>query len=248
MTERMMRLLDRGTSTPLHAQLTTILRGKIERGDWQPGEKIASENELSHIYGISRTTARQVLTQLVSGGVLFRVHGKGTFVARRKIAARPLAYMGIREQLERRGYVITTRVLSSELLPADAAVAAVLGVRRGTILHEIRRLRLADDEPIGLHISYVPEHLAPDLAIDDLVNQQLCQVLEVKYGLRMTKVTETLESTIAVPAEAKILRVRRTMPLLLLRQEITDQSNRKFELSRVLFRGDKIRLEFEYHL
>lgn len=105
-----MRLLDRGTSTPLHAQLTTILRGKIERGDWQPGEKIASENELSHIYGISRTTARQVLTQLVSGGVLFRVHGKGTFVARRKIAARPLAYMGIREQLERRGYVITTRV------------------------------------------------------------------------------------------------------------------------------------------
>ena len=42
-----MRFLDRGTSTPLHAQLTTILRGKIERGDWQPGEKIASENELS---------------------------------------------------------------------------------------------------------------------------------------------------------------------------------------------------------
>ncbi len=240
--------LDRGGSTPLYMQLASVLRGQIERGEWQPGQKIPSENELNRMYGISRMTARQVLAQLVSEDLLFRVQGKGTFVARPKIATRALAYMGIRQQLERMGISTTTRVLSTEVLPADTVVAAALRVRRGTLVHEIRRLRLAEDEPISLHTSYVPRHLAAGLAGEDLVNLQLCQILEEGYELRMTKVKEALEATMASAAEAKLLRVRRTMPLLLLRQEIADPSERHFEFSRILFRGDKIRIEFHYDL
>ncbi len=238
--------LDRGGSTPLYLQLATVLRGQIERGEWQPDQKIPSENELNRMYGVSRMTARQVLTQLVSEDLLFRVQGKGTFVARPKIATRALAYMGIREQLESKGYSTTTRVLSTEVLPADSAVAAALRVRRGTMVHEIRRLRFAKDDPISLHTSYVPRHLADGLASEDLVNKQLCQILEDSYGLRMTKVTEALESIVATGPDAKLLRVRRTMPLLLLRQDIADPSELHFEFSRILFRGDKIRLEFYY--
>ena len=88
-------------------------------------------------------------------------------------------------------------MLSTEVLTADAVVAAALRVRRGTQVHEIRRLRTAEDEPISLHTSYVPRHLAAGLAGEDLVNLQLCQILEESYGLRMTKVKETLESAMA---------------------------------------------------
>ena len=101
--------LDRGGSTPLYMQLATVLRGQIERGEWKPDQKIPSENELNRMYGISRLTARQVLAQLVSEDLLFRVQGKGTFVAIPKIATRALAYMGIREQLERMEISTTTR-------------------------------------------------------------------------------------------------------------------------------------------
>ncbi len=45
-------------------------------------------NELNRMYGISRMTARQVLAQLVNEELLFRVQGKGTFVAHRKIGTR----------------------------------------------------------------------------------------------------------------------------------------------------------------
>lgn len=240
--------LDRGGSTPLYVQLTTALRGKIERGEWKPDQRIPSENELNRMYGISRMTARQVLAQLVHEELLFRVQGKGTFVAHPKIGATSPTYLGIREQLERMGYATTATVLSSEAAPADVRVAAHLAISPDELVYRLRRVRLVDGEPISLNTSFVPVRLAPELAVDDLVHRQLCEILQDRYHLRMSRVTESLESTLPSPEEAKLLRIRRTTPLLLLRQEISDASGQRFEYSRILFRGDKIRLEFRYEV
>jgi GntR family transcriptional regulator len=239
--------LDRDASIPLYLQLAGLLRNRIERGEWRAGQKIPSENELNRLYGVSRMTARQVLAQLVNENLLFRVQGKGTFVAHPKISTRSPAYKGIREQLEGMGYAVATKVLTDALVLAEDPVAKALRIPVGERVHEIRRLRLlADDEPISLHTSYVPERLAPTL--DGLVDRQLCVILEDDYGLRMSKVTESLESTLPNAQEAKILQIRRSTPLLLLTHEITDQDGRLFEFSRILFRGDKLRLQFHYDL
>jgi GntR family transcriptional regulator len=245
----MTEILDRDASIPLYLQLADLLRGKITRGEWRSGQKIPSENELNRLYGVSRMTARQVLAQLVSEDLLFRVQGKGTFVAQPKISTRSPAYRGIREQLEGMGYAVGTRVLATAVVPADERVARALRVTPGERVHEIRRVRmLSDDEPISLHTSYVPERLAPRLDLDDLVERQLCVVLEADHDLRMSKVSESLESTLPNAQEARDLQIGRTTPLLLLTHEIADPSGRPFEFSRILFRGDKVRLQFHYDL
>ena len=247
-TDETLVALDRSGSTPLYIQLANVLRDKIERGEWQPDQKIPSENELNRMYGISRMTARQVLAQLVNEELLFRVQGKGTFVAHRKIGTRSPAYMGIREQLEQLGYATTTRVLSSDVVAADTKVAEHLKISPEDKVYRLRRVRMVENEPISLHTSFVPQKLAPRLAADDLVNRQLCVILEEEYDLRMSSVEESLESTLPSADEAKLLKIRRTTPLLLLRQEISDGRGQRFEYSRILFRGDKIRLEFHYDM
>jgi GntR family transcriptional regulator len=245
----MYETLDREASVPLYLQLAALLRGRIERGEWRAGQKIPSENELNRLYGVSRMTARQVLAQLVNEHLLYRVQGKGTFVAEPKISTRSPAYMGIREQLEGLGYAIATRVLTNALVPADDRVARVLRIMPGQRVHEIRRVRLlSGGEPISLHVSYVPERLAPTMDDGDLVDRQLCEILESDHSLAMSKVSETLESTLATPQEAKDLEITRRTPLLLLTHEIADPTGRTFEYSRILFRGDKIRLQFHYDL
>lgn len=238
--------IDRSGSTPLYAQLADLLRDKIDRREWKSGQRIPSENELARIHGISRMTVRQVLDQLVKDELLFRVQGKGTYVAHDKIAAHSPAYLGIREQLERMGYPTSTRILSTDLVPADPRIATQLHLSPNTPVHRIRRVRLIDDTPISLHQSYVPESLAPHLDDHDLAGRQLCEVLETEYDLQMSVVKESLESTLPAGDEAKALRVRRTAPLLLLRQDVLDPAGREFEYTQILFRGDKIRLEFHY--
>lgn len=240
--------LDRDSSVPLYVQLTSILRDKIDRGEWTASQRIPSENELNRLYGVSRMTARQVLAQLVSEGMLFRVQGKGTFVSPKKIATKSPAYKGIREQLEQQGYETSTELIETAIVEADSKVARHLRLNVGDPVHSIVRLRKVEGDPISLHHSFVPTALAADLIGHDPAHEQLCVILEREYSLRMSTVHETLETASAGTRDASVLGVKRNAPLLLLQQEIDDTGGTRFEYSRILFRGDKIRLEFEYVL
>ncbi|WP_144719523.1 GntR family transcriptional regulator [Agrococcus jejuensis] len=242
----MVEKLDRESATPLYIQLADVIRAKIQRGDWQPDQRIPSENELNQLYGISRMTARQVLARLVDEGLLFRVQGKGTFVSRSKISTRSPSYQGIREQLEQQGYATDTELLGQRLEPASTRVAQALDIPTGTPTFIVRRLRRVDGTPISVHESHVPEALAPGVIERDLVAEQLCTVLDRDFGLRMTKVLETLETTAASANDAKLLAVHEGTPILQLEQRISSPSSKPFEFTRIRFRGDMVRLEFTY--
>ncbi|KAI4440690.1 HTH-type transcriptional repressor NanR [Schaedlerella arabinosiphila] len=53
---------------------------KIEMGEWKPGEKLPSENELTKAMGVSRITIREAIQKLVAINVVETFQGKGTFV------------------------------------------------------------------------------------------------------------------------------------------------------------------------
>jgi len=71
----------RNSKLPLYQQLYEILRSKITRREWQPGDMIPPESEMVNQYQVSRITVRQVLDMLVQEGLIYRERGRGTFVA-----------------------------------------------------------------------------------------------------------------------------------------------------------------------
>ena len=239
-------VLERGSAVPLYVQLEQILHTKITSGEWQPNQRIPSENELNRMYGLSRMTVRGVLTKLVNDGLLLRVPGKGTYVAPTKISAVSPAYRGVREQLEALGYQTTTRLVSIALEPPSSGVREQLRLSEGDQVHAIVRVRSVQGEPISLHRSYVPARLAPGLEAHDVVREQLCVVLEDRYGLPMRHVREDLEAVAVNTAEARHLGMRRGEPALLLQDLISDGAGVAFEYSSIVFRGDRLRLRFDY--
>lgn len=56
------------------------IKDNILRGEWKPGSKIPSENELKAMFGVSRNTVRGALQQLIALNILSSKHGGGTFV------------------------------------------------------------------------------------------------------------------------------------------------------------------------
>lgn len=72
--------IDKEGPLPLYWQLKEILKRKIERGEFKPGDRIPTEDELCKRFAISRTPVRQALVELVNEGLLFRRRGRGTFV------------------------------------------------------------------------------------------------------------------------------------------------------------------------
>ena len=241
-------VLQRDSAVPLYAQLEEILRAKISGGEWQTNQRIPSENELNKIYGVSRMTARGVLTKLVNDGLLFRVPGKGTFVASVKISTVSPAYRGVREQLEAMGYETSTELLGIGREAPSVKVREKLRLDAGQDVYAIHRVRSVQGKPISLHHSYVPAHLAPDLDRHDTVNEQLCVVLETNFSLAMKYVEENLEAVSVTTEESRLLQMRKGQPVLVLEDLISDVRGTPFEYSSIVFRGDKISLRFDYKL
>jgi len=240
------RMLDRNNPKPLYAQLEDLLRTSIMNGEWQANHAIPSENELSKRYGLSRMTVRSVITMLVKEGLLYRVQGKGTFVAEPKIATRSPAYMGVREQLEQMGYEIKTRLVRFEKVPASNNIAAALGIAPGDMVTFIERIRSTRGVPISLHRSYIPVALCPNLEEADLEGEQLCVIIERQFGYKPASVSESLESVPASAEEAELMQIDRGYPILMLEDVNKAADGTIFEYTKVLFRGDKVKLHFEY--
>lgn len=238
--------LDRQSPQPLHLQFEEILREQLENEEWPVRSCIPSENELSRKYGISRMTVRAVLTRLVDAGLLYRVPGKGTFVAEPKIVSRPLSQMGMTEQLEQTGYEMTTRVINLGVVSCPPKAARRLDVAPGSDVTVVRRLRLLRGEPFSLHTSYVPLSVCADLEMQDLENSQLCDVIETVYHREILRRVETLESTTASLGAARLLEVRPSFPLLLLNTTAYTDGDLPVEASSVVFRGDKFKLKLEF--
>jgi GntR family transcriptional regulator len=239
-------MLDRRSALPLHTQFETILRNKIEDEEWPVNSCIPSENEMSGIYGISRMTVRSVLNRLVDAGLLYRVHGKGTFVAEPKIISSPLVRYGLREQLEQMGYETVTKMLSLEKIAASAKIAKTLNIEHGKEIFLVKRLRYVKGEPLSFHISYVPARYFPGLENQDLEHNQMCNVIEKNYNFVIQRRIETLEAVPATPEEAWLLSVHPNSSLLLLENMVYTDQDLPLEYSRIVFRGDKIKIKLEY--
>lgn len=240
-------MLNRNSPEPLYVQLDSILRNNITAGIWKPGASIPSENELSRQFGVSRMTARSVITGLVRDGLLYRVQGKGTFVSEEKIITRSPAYLGIRDQLEAQGYRIETKLLSFTEETPSSTVANALNCMTEEPVFVIKRLRLVNSVPISIHHSYLPVALCQSLSGEHLTGErQLCHVLEQQFSLTTSKVQETLESVLASKKEAALLQISPKSPLLLLEDRNQNPDGIVFEYSRIWFRGDKLKLHFEY--
>lgn len=61
-------------------QVFQQLLSKIERGEWKPGEKLPSENELTKMMGVSRISIREAIQRLVAINLVETYQGKGSFV------------------------------------------------------------------------------------------------------------------------------------------------------------------------
>jgi GntR family transcriptional regulator len=239
-------MLERRNPKPLYAQLQDIILEKIESEYWKPHDVIPSENELSKEYGVSRMTARSVVSHFVREGLLYRVQGKGTFVAEPKITTTSLSYMGIREQLERMGYQTGTKLIKVQKISCPVHILKTLLLPKESVVFMIERLRYVKGEPLSIHTSYIPATCCNNLEGSDLEGEQLCVILDKEYGLKRGKVIETLESTLASDREADLLSVRSGYPLLLLQDIIYNTEGKPFEYTKVIFRGDKIKISFQY--
>ena len=228
-------------NTPLYVQLKEILREQIRAGVWKSGERIPSEEDLKEQYAISRATVRQALAELELEGYLTRHRGRGSFVSRPKIEMKLRDVYSFTLDLAARGLHPESRIMVFEVVLRSQEVAEILGLQERDPLIKLVRLRLADNEPLMLETTYVPEQLVPGLTKEDVQVNRLYGVLEEKYGLRMERAVESIEPILVDDFTAQMLEVPKGSPALFVERVGVLTDGRKVELSQAIVRGDRCR-------
>ncbi len=208
------------------------------------GGRLPPERELSERFEVARETLRRCLRELELDGLLQRRQGAGTFVSGQPVVKQPLL-MSFSEEMRQRGLVPSSEVLSSRLLAAGAKLAQRLKVMPGTQLLEVRRLRLASDEPMALETVYLVHSRVPGFDAAVLATGSLYELLEARYGLQIRAASQQLQATVLNEEEAGALGVAPFSPSLLVERLSHAGSGDVVEYAKTLYRADRYRFEVQ---
>jgi len=238
----MSRTIDPYNALPKYNQLASILRQKIEDGQWPPRTSIPSERQLEVLYNISRTTIREAIDHLVRQGYLYREHGRGTFVSPQKLQKGLMELTSFSEDLIKRGIEPGQVIRSLDWIEAPAKIAQKLEIPTGSKVLRVERIRLGDGIPIGLQTSHLA--LPPEQTItlsDQESSGSLYRILQEKITIIPSEADETLEVTLATPEEAELLEIPEGAPVLLSERVLFAQTRKPEEYVKILYRGDRYR-------
>lgn len=226
-----------------YLKLTKILTELIGNGTYKEGSRLPSERELCRDYGLSRTTVRQAMQELIQGGYVASIQGRGTFVSKPPIKQDLLRIYSFDDDMRRMGKNPETEVLDFLGITADEKLAKLFGVAIGEPLYRVFRLRAADGEPMLLETNYLLASRFSDLSGEMVKGQSLYNLLINKYNLKLSLAEETFAPVLLRYMEAKLL-CTTSNALGMLVERISYEGNNVVEFSKSVSPGDK----FKYHV
>lgn len=239
--------IDRDTPIPMYFQLKNIILDEIKNGRLKPGDLLPTELELGESFNLSRTTVRQAVIELVGEGYLYRIKGKGTFVAKPKLVQDFMRTIeSYSEQMKRLKLTPGTKVLKNKIVHADEEIAGALGIKTGGEVVLLRRLRFANDEPIVVLDTYLINDCAGIVQMN-MEKQGMYDYLSRSRETKIKRVVRHFEAVAATGEMAEHLQVDMGSPI----QKVTtigfNQDGKPIEYSIAEYRGDKNRFTVELY-
>lgn len=242
-----LRRPDRTRPEPLWHQAEQALRTMITNGTWPDGTQLPNEEKLGQMLGVSRITVRHALRNLEESGLLRREHGRGTFVRGAKVIAGIRGLTSFTQEMANLGLVGGSRMLDRREIPASEEVASALEMRAGAPVLMIRRLRLGNDDPIGVQTTYLAADRVAGLAESDAPIASLYDTLRDRFGITPKEAREIYRVGTVSPEDAALLGIPPGSPGFLVERIAYDAAG-PFEFTESTMRGDRYEIRSKLYL
>lgn len=180
---------------PLHYTVTERVRQMIIFEDSSIDDRLPTEPVLAKNLGVSRATLRESLNQLEGEGLIYRIHGLGTFIKSKKpaISLNLTIPRSITEMLNSLGLHPGTKSMkvTNELVFPDDVER--LNIPPGSKIIRIERIRTANGQPVAYTIDILPLWVMkkyPDSGKKE--NFSLIEHLQVYCGVTLVESKSTL--------------------------------------------------------
>ncbi|MFF1834007.1 GntR family transcriptional regulator [Streptomyces sp. NPDC058231] len=224
---------------PLWYQVSQSLRASILGRAQDASLRLPTEEQLAAHYGVSVLTMRQALKELETEGLISRHRRRGTFIEPRARRGSPVRLLGSVDAIVAQQSGERTTVLGHGPLALPGDLAGYFP--DCTEVTGYRRLRCDGDsgEPTNWAENAVHPEVAARLDIADLERWPMTKVLRDRIGVRIARITDTVEARLADPATAELLRVPLLSPILFYTGVTYDDSGRVVDVAQIRYRGDR---------
>lgn len=242
----MCELSSKMSQLPLYEQVKGQLQQKIQSGEYPALSQLPSENELSELFSVSRITIRQALHKLSQDGLIFKVHGKGTFVSKPKAYQNITQLQGFAEAMSSSGHHILNEVLSIELIEAPLKVVSKLKLAVRSQVAEIKRVRLLNNEPVSYELTYLPAEIGLQLQNKqvDLRVSDIFTAIEQDLSIPLGYADLNIDAIQADDELAQLLSVDIHTPILRVERLTHDANEHPIDYEYLYFSGES----FQYQL
>jgi GntR family transcriptional regulator len=230
--------LDPNSRIPLYMQIRNQFLAKIEAGDWVEGDRLPTEEALQRQYRVSRATIRQALDDIERDGIISRRRGAGTIVSHKRIKPEIMKLTSFTEDMISRGLQPQSKTVEIDFVLPAPKVLEGFGMKVPEKLWFVRRLRLANNKPLGVHDLYIP----PELTFSPRelsTMQSYYELLRERHGLAPVRAAETLTAAGASKSEGAILKVPERTPLLVIWRTTYGESDRILEVVRLAYIAER---------
>ncbi len=230
---------------PRWRRIAEEIEGQIHRGDLSAGEQLPTEIRMSEHFSVSRFTIRQALAHLESLGLVQIEHGRGIFVADRPIPFVLDNRTRFSENLRRLGLSGERRFIRSVHDGASDDVAVGLGLSPGDEVVVVHGLAIVDNRPAGIITDYFDA--GRFAGIEKLLKESASRTAALAaFGVTdYVRLSTKISSRMPSGAEAKLLNIARTRPILESAKVDVDIERRPVAFGRASFCADRVQFVIE---
>jgi GntR family transcriptional regulator len=221
---------------PKGEQLREIMSELI--ASLEPGAGLPSERELAERFGVARMTVRTEVDRLVADGLVYRIHGRGTFVAAPRVT-QAMTLSSFSEDMRERGLVPGSQILACHVVLATSEVAGRLQVADSARVFRIHRVRTADGEPMAVEEAFLPADRFAGLDRADLEHGSLFELLEEQWGVQLATAEQRVVAVSFDAPQAHLLGVEAGAPGLLFDTTGRDAARVPIYTASTWYRGDR---------
>ncbi|MEU5683052.1 GntR family transcriptional regulator [Streptomyces venezuelae] len=224
---------------PLWYQVSQSLRASILGRSPDAPLRLPTEEQLAGHYGVSVLTMRQALKELEDEGLITRHRRRGTFIEPSARRGAPVRLLGSVDAIVAQQSGMTTRLLDHGAAPPPADLVGHFPDSSEVATYHRLRCDEKTGEPTNHARNYVRPELASRIDLDDLVRWPMTKVLRDVVGVRISRITDTVEATLADPETARLLEVPLLSPILHYTGVTYDEEGRTLDVARIHYRGDR---------
>lgn len=228
---------------PLYKQVQEKILCKIKNNN-KEGDLLPTEPELVKIYGVSRTTLRKAIDELVTEGYVEKIQGRGTFVKSNKIVQSANSITSWTEEMKLNNKIPATKDLKIYKIKPSIKMKTKLNLNDNEDIICVERTRLADGEPIALLFNYLRAKFLPGFLEKGITRESLYEELEKEYNIILKEAQEQIKARLVADLEASKLNISPGDAVLQITRTTFLQNGTPFEMVEMINRSDK----YEYHI